>query len=109
MVCFFYYLKLFRLCGIFFCFLFSILLTENTLFLIIVYHDVLIEIVKVPVLFICLFYYFSDENDNIADIFEENESEDEIEIYRNIKLQKSLIEHVRFQPWSMAKKLKVTR
>jgi hypothetical protein len=58
----------------------------------------------------CLFFfYFSDENDNIANIFEEKESEDEIEIYKNIKLQKALIEHVRFQPWSMAKKLKVTR
>jgi hypothetical protein len=54
-------------------------------------------------------FYFSDENDNIANIFEEKESEDEIEIYKNIKLQKALIEHVRFQPWSMAKKLKVTR
>ena len=56
-----------------------------------------------------IFFYFSDENDNIANIFEEKESDDEIEIYKNIKLQKALIEHVRFQPWSMAKKLKVTR
>ncbi|XP_071140095.1 transmembrane channel-like protein 3 [Mytilus edulis] len=49
-----------------------------------------------------------DEEESIDDLFEGNDSEDEDSLYKKIKLQKSFLEQVRFQPWTMKKKLKIT-